>query len=95
MFEEFKDSFPDLWERQQRAKRLREQQLKQDKLMYELFLELEELTKERGMKQAQERAEWVLDLFERYEESEQKIHELEEEVEHFKEIVDDLRSGRY
>ena len=93
MFEEFKSQFPEFWKRQQmKAEEIKEQN-RYDQRMYDLFLEIEELAKERNMKGAQEQAKWVIEVYSRLEEEEDKVRVLEEEVEHFKELVADLRSG--
>ena len=93
MFEEFKSQFPEFWKRQQMLAEKRKEQNRYDQRMYDLFLEIEERAKERNMKNAQEQAEWVIEVYSRLEEEEDKVHALEEEVEHFKELVADLRSG--
>ena len=96
MFEEFKSQFPEFWKRQQmKAEQIKEQNRK-DQKMYDLFLDIEERAKERNNKHSQEiveMAEWVIEVYSRLEEEEDKVRELEEEVEHFKELIADLRSG--
>lgn len=95
MFEEFRDSFPDLWERQQRAKRLREQQHKQDQFMYDMHLDLLDYAESGDIPFIKKQAEWVIEVYSRLEEEEDKVHSLEEEVEYLKECIYELRSRRY
>lgn len=95
MFEEFQSQFPEFWKRQQmKAEKIKEQN-RYDQRMYDLFLEIEEVAKERNNKHAQEMAKWVIEVYSRLEEEEDKVHALEEEVESLKEWIYELRSRRY